>query len=234
MITFDKCSVYGAKEAIRGMRNPLNSWDSSDSYLLRYDDQMTDIALSANHGDILCIGEKDLDLAKRLMSAGDDHGKFLRMIAVYVDITAPMYWWSEYDTYKVGTVANSTSKMHKMMSKEFSVDDFSFDKVIGNDSFIQGVMDEYYVTAVPIVDELNYLRKCYLNTDNADDKKSIWYTVLQLLPASYNQTRTVMLNYQVLRHMYHARKNHKLDEWHKFCEWVESLPYAKELIIGED
>ena len=168
------------------------------------------------------IGESDLKLMKTLSKAGDDHGKFLRMINVTMDITAPLYWWKEFDTYKVGTVANSCSTMHKIDAKEFTLDDFSFEHI--GEGITTNV---FYECATQIVDCLNEARLCFLD----DKNKSWWWQMIQLLPSSYNQRRTVQLNYQVLKVMYHARKNHKLDEWHDFCAWCESLPYFKELCL---
>ena len=186
---------------IMGARNPMNSWKKSDSQYYAH--------------DCFDIGNNDLDLMTKLVKAGTDHRKFMRMIVVYADITAPLYWWKEYDTYKVGTVANSCSTMHKIHEKEFTLDDFSCEHC---PSFINGVMET-----------LENWRKMYLETKN----KEYWYSIIQLLPSSYNQKRTVMLNYEVLKNMYHSRKNHKLDEWKAFCDFIEQLPYAKELICNE-
>lgn len=383
MIQIEKAKSYGWESAVRGMRNPMNSWEKSDSYYDPYGNYV--------------LGENDLTLMKKLVSSGTDHRKFMRMITVYADITAPLYWWSEYDTYKVGTVANSCSKMHKLLEKPFEMKEFSFEKLPGYKNEVKqfkpeideetevwrkvGYTDDYYVSnqgrirhgkrilsgslhkdgyifvtiagvqrpahrivatefcntymgcnevnhidgnkqnnfadnlewvtrsqnqkhavengiqpkststykgkftnqereqiksewdsgkysrrklaekygvshtcindiindkykyaekiniyelvARPIIDTLNELRDSYLNSDEEKTKKQIWYSILQLLPSSYNQKRTVMLNYEVLHNMYHARKNHKLDEWRKLCAWVETLPYAKELICGE-
>lgn len=191
--------------AIRGARNPMNSWTKSDSFF---------------DGDEFVFGENDLDLATRLCDAGSDHRKFIRQIFVSVDITAPLYWWKEFDTYKVGTVANSTSTMHKIHSKPITVDDFSCDH-----------MDAEALAAMEsVVSTLESLRLKYLETKD----KSLWYSIIQLMPASYDQMRTVTLNYEVLRNIFHARQFHKLDEWHVFCDWIRSLPYAKELIIGKE
>ena len=393
MIKIENSEVIGWEHAIRGMRNPMNSWDRSDSEWVG----------DANYNLVIDIGNNDLDLMRRLAKAGTDHRKFMRMIAVYADITAPLYWWSEYDTYKVGTVANSCSKMHKLLEKSFEMSDFSFDKLPGykneikqfkpmiddemidkevwvyydkdydfsnygrvrrklknKDRIISGSLHKdgyvfvtlhgkqyplhrivaklfypdlysedlvvnhidgnkqnnfsnnlewvtqkenirhsyqndlqpkisktytgkfsdkereeikkkwengdvskrelarvygvshtcindiinekykyaqnvnlYEEVARPIVDLLNELRDSWITTQDAEEKKKIWYSMIQLLPSSYNQKRTVMLNYEVLRNMYHSRKNHKLDEWHTFCDFIETLPYAKELIINE-
>lgn len=207
MIQIEHTEVVGWDSAIRGMRNPMNSWDKSDSC-------MTTTAIDEGWG---WLGKNDLSLMKKLVSAGSDHSKFMRMLVVYCDITAPLYWWKEYDTYKVGTVANSCSTMHKIHAKEFEWDDFSFEHLLP---------DEATEFMKHLIDGLNFYRIKYLETGD----KTYWWQMIQLLPSSYNQRRTVELNYAVLRNMYHARKNHKLDEWHTFCEWVESLPYAEELI----
>lgn len=202
MIKIEKTSVMNFENAIRGARNPLNSWAKSDSY--------TD-----EKGNFV-FGSADLDLAQRLCRAGSDHRKFMRMIFVSVDITAPLYWWKEFDTYKVATVANSTSTMHKIHSKEFTRDDFSFDRL--NEKSL-AVMDG-------LIAYMEQVRLNYLENKNKDD----WYNLIQLLPSSYNQMRTVTLNYETLINIYYARKDHKLDEWHVLCDWIKSLPYANELI----
>ena len=191
------------ENAIRGARNPMNSWAKSDSF---YD----------NEGNYI-LGENDLSLAKRLRIAGSDHRKYLRQVFVSVDITAPMYWWKEYDTYKVGTVANSTSTMHKIHTKKFELSDFSYDRLssLGLDAM------EYIIKA------LEAARLRFINSRNSDD----WYDMIQLLPSSYNQMRTCTLNYESLINIYYARRNHKLNEWHVFCDWIKKLPYAKEHII---
>ena len=217
MIKIENVEIFGWQAAIRGMRNPLNSWDKSDSgYVTEYDEGGFD-------AEFYKIGNNDLDLMKKLIAAGSDHSKFMRMINVTCDITAPLYWWSEYDTYKVGTVRNSCSKMHKLLSKPFEMSDFSFDK-------LPGVYEE---VARPLVDILNEMRDSYLNCDDEEQKKIIWYSILQLLPESYNQRATVQINYAVLRNMYHSRKQHKLDEWRMFCKWIEQLQLSN-LIIGEN
>lgn len=203
MIKIEKTNVSGWEAAIRGMRNPLNSWDKSDSY--------------DENGNIVEVGEKDLTLMKKLVKAGTDHSKFMRMINVTIDITAPLYWWAEYDTYKVGTVRNSCSKMHTIMNKELTIDDFSFD-------FNRIDVD----TITWCITRLNELRKKYLETND----KRYWYIFIQLLPEGFNQKATVQLNYQILRNIYHSRKNHKLYEWRDFCDWIGTLPYS-ELIKGE-
>lgn len=218
MIKIENTEVVGWEHAIRGMRNPLNSWDKSDSGI-RIQITSTDEdgkITGLNQG--FQIGYNDLDLMKRLINAGTDHRKFMRMIVVYTDIVAPMYWWKEFDTYKVGTVRNSCSTMHKIQAKEFTLDDFSCEHLINGSSkiILKGV-----------IDLLNQYRNQFLNTND----KEYWWQMIQLLPSSYNQRSTVMLNYEVLANMYHSRKNHKLDEWKEFCKWVETLPYS-ELITG--
>lgn len=216
MIKIEKTESYGWEAAVRGMRNPMNSWDKSDSefYFKWADCGADDCPLS-----IPAIGDNDLKLMQSLAKAGDDHGKFLRMINVTADITAPLYWWKEYDTYKVGTVANSCSTMHKLAEEKFTLDCFSHDK-LNHDGRLMLATFLY---------ALNTFRDIYLDTKDPE----IWWQMIQLLPQSYNQKRTVQLNYQVLAHMYFARKNHKLDEWHEFCAWVEGLPYFKEIVIQE-
>ncbi len=198
--------VMNMDNAIRGARNPMNSWERMDSY---YDD---------NHNYVL--GENDLSLAKRLCKAGSDHRKFIRQIMVSVDITAPLYWWKEYDTYKVATVANSTSTMHKIHTKTFELDDFSHDHMT----------EESKEQFQKWIEYLESVRLQYMETK---DKKH-WYDLIQLLPSSYNQLRTCTLNYETLSNIYHARKNHKLNEWHTLCDWIKTLPYAKEMILLEN
>lgn len=228
MITIEKTETYGWEAAVRGMRNPKNSWDKSDS---------TFLPVYAPPADYVPeIGENDLALMKTLAAAGTDHGKFLRMITVTIDLTAPFYWWKEFDTYKVGTVADSCSTMHKIHAKEFTLDDFSHEHLIADDRILMdGEADvnfDCYGCSILTVLEmtistLNHCRKMFLETKD----KLWWWQLIQLLPSSYNQKRTVQVNYQVLKNMYHARKNHKLDEWHTLCEWIEGLPYS-ELITG--
>lgn len=217
MIKIENAEVLGWEAAIRGMRNPMNSWDKSDSD--------NSCPMSYDNGGCDCcdycsinfqVGPNDKDLMKRLRLAGTDHRKFMRMITAYVDITAPMYWWSEFDTYKVGTVANSCSKMHTIHKTEISEELFSFDHVK-----LCEVGKEY----------LNELEKLRVKFNETKDKK-YWYALIQLLPASFDQKRTVMLNYEVLANMYKSRKDHKLDEWRELCEWMRGLPYS-ELITGE-
>lgn len=232
MIKFENTEVVGWESAIRGMRNPMNSWEKSDSgYCFKYspahclDCAYVDNGCNASEADIntrYIIGNNDLNLMTRLRNAGTDHRKFMRMITVYVDITAPLYWWKEFDTYKVGTVANSCSTMHKIAEKEFTLNDFSHEHLEGR----------ALNTLEDMVDELNYWRDYYLAIEKqkvvgADKKsKELWWQMIQLLPSSYNQRRTVMLNYEVLANIYKSRKNHKLDEWHMFCDWILTLPYG--------
>ena len=211
MIKIEKTEVVGWEHAIRGMRNPMNSWAKSDSEL---------------YGGGYCVGPNDLDLMKRLVRAGTDHRKFMRMIVVYCDITAPLYWWKEFDTYKVGTVANSCSTMHTIHKKEFTLDDFSYEHILDK-TFTGEVIPMVLLEAT--IKCLNENRAHYLSTKD----KKYWWQMIQLLPSSYNQKRTVMLNYEVLANMYKSRKNHKLDEWREFCEWMKELPYS-ELITGEE
>lgn len=207
MIIIENTHVDNIVRAVYSARNAMNSWNKSDSDL---------------NADTL--GKNDLELAKKLSKAGNDHAKFLRMINVTCDITAPLYWYKEYDTYKVGTTANSCSTMHKIQAKEFTLDDFSHEHLIVDEdtstNYI-GVLDF-------VIDSLNRARIKYLETKNKD----YWWQMIQLLPSSYNQRRTVQLNYQVLKSMYFARKDHKLDEWHTFCDWIETLPYFKEICLG--
>ena len=232
------------KAIIFGARNPLNSWDRSDSFCVPSPDNC-----NGCHDYNKCsyifeqdgksyrssIGPNDLNLIIRLRNAGTDHRKFMRMITVYVDVIAPLYWWKEFDTYKVGTVANSCSTMHKISDKEFTLEDFSCEHLYAEDD-IDGM---YYSTTAEeeftstdvlkvVIEALNNYREMYLSTK---DKKD-WWQMIQLLPSSYNQRRTVMLNYEVLANIYKSRRNHKLDEWHVFCDWIDGLPYSQ-LITGE-
>lgn len=200
MINFENTSVYGWESAIRGMRNPMNSWDKSDSIFVP-------------NQKLPLIGDSDYNLMKNLVKAGTDHSKFMRMITVTVDITAPLYWWKEFDTYKVGTVRNSCSTMHKIHSKEFTLDDFSHEHLCSNSE----------KTLKKVIELLNIERKNFITSKD----KFCWWQLIQMLPSSYNQRATVQLNYAVLRNMYHSRKNHKLDEWSQgFTKWVEMLPYS--------
>lgn len=245
MIKFENTEVFGWGAAIRGMRNPMNSWHLGDT---DWFDVSDDRAAESNHwldsanNEALILGDNDLDLMKRLRNAGTDHRKYLRMIAVYVDITAPLYWWKEFDTYKVGTVANSCSTMYKIASRKFIIDDFSHEHLMSGGTYILNCT----------VDMLNEYRAQYLETKD----KKYWWQMIQLLPSSYNQKRTVMMNYEVLANIYKARRSHKLDEWSEniikvngeeytnkwlpndemnrgFCDWIKTLPYS-ELITGED
>lgn len=234
MIKLEKTTIHGLEESIRGMRNPKNSWDKSDSYKTFIEDPQTMETAEFQ----FFVGENDLKLMQTLADAGPVHGKFRRMITVYVDITAPLYWWKEFDTYKVGTVANSCSTMHKIADKKFEMSDFSTEHLVSASYKCLGFT----------VKTLNDFRDCYIFYDKmkngdipvADEikpiidkysKKDIWWQLIQLLPSSYNQKRTVMMNYEVLSNIYHYRKDHKLDEWHEVCSWIENLPHS-ELIIG--
>lgn len=210
MIKFENTEVCGIRHAIRGMRNAMNSWDKSDSYI--------DERYNTVH-----IGENDKSLMQRLFNAGTDHRKYLRMITVYADITAPLYWWKEYDTYKVGTTANSCSTMHKIHAKKFTLSDFSREHLT----------TRAYDILLRNINFLNECRNLYINYETDDNdgfpkptKKEVWWQMIQLLPTSYNQKRTVMLNYEVLANIYKSRQGHKLTEWHDFIEWIEGLPYT--------
>ena len=219
MIEIVNVEIFGWEHAIRGMRNPMNSWDKMDSGWVVHTVE-SDIIVATDKDDWfdLKIGVNDQDLMMRLRNAGTDHRKFMRMITVYVDITAPLYWWKEFDTYKVGTVANSCSTMHKIHAKEFELDDFSHEHL----------HDDSIVFLEKLIKGLNEYRCDFLGSKHKD----YWWQMIQLLPSSYNQKRTVMLNYEVLANIYKSRKNHKLDEWLGFCEWIENLPYS-ELITGD-
>ena len=239
MIKLEKTEVVGWEPAIRGMRNPMNSWDKSDSKKItavlktRQVHPGIEETYYAPCEPYYSVGPEDHKLMMKLRNAGTDHRKFMRMIVVYVDITAPLYWWKEFDTYKVGTVANSCSTMHKIHEKEFEMDDFSYEHL--TDGSINLLKDIIY--------ELNKLRNFYNRYDELDNKnfmngpitckKDLWWQMIQMLPTSYNQKRTVMLNYEVLANMYRSRKNHKLDCWKDFCAWIETLPYS-ELITGKE
>ena len=205
MITLKYADIWGFEHAVRGMRNPMNSWDKSDTFV---------------DCDLVLLGNKDKELMKRLVHAGPSHRKFLRQIFVSVDITAPLYWWKEFDTYKVGTVANSCSTMHKIHDKEFTLDDFSVEHL--NDDVLNKPFKD-------IISCLNFFRQLYIQ----DHDKDNWWQMIQLLPSSYNQKRTVTMNYENLLNIYETRRNHKLDEWKDFCKWIERLPNA-ELITGEE
>lgn len=239
MLTIENVETYGWAAAIRGMRNPKNSWDKMDSHPCLEADWSGDCAMVMNDDEPakdcdpdkyhFCVGENDFKLMQTLAAAGQDHGKFLRMITVTLDITAPLYWWKEFDTYNVGTVANSCSTMHKIHAKEFTLDDFSHEHLMANCDnheakiYAESAMDVLTRT----VATLNVYRDMFLQTSD----KRYWWQLIQLLPSSYNQRRTVQLNYAVLKNIYHARKDHKLNEWHTLCDWIESLPYS-ELITG--
>lgn len=243
MLKIENVEVLGWEHAIRGMRNPKNSWAKSDSGFL-YGDQKTSnhiLVQSDKEGWMeFSIGPSDQKLMTTLRNAGTDHRKFMRMITVYLDITAPLYWWKEFDTYKVGTVANSCSTMHKIAAKEFTLDDFSHEHLDTFRGLTMYAPQEYHFSSLDLlklqVDVLNQWRTRYLNalkteTETGLPAKDIWWQMIQLLPSSYNQKRTVMLNYEVLANMYKSRRNHKLDEWHTLCDWIESLPYSN-LITG--
>ena len=206
MIILERTAVMNLENAMRGARNPMNSWKNSDSF---YDEE----------GNYI-LGENDLSLARRLRLAGSDHRKFIRQIFVSVDVTAPLYWWKEYDTYKVATVANSTSTMHRIHAKPFSLEDFSHDKMSGE---ALSLFRDY-------ISKLEKIRLRYLE---GGKKKEDWYDLIQLLPSSYHQLRTLSMDYETLVNIYFARRSHKLFEWHRFCEWIETLPYAEELILAE-
>ena len=235
MIKIENTEVMGWEHAIRGMRNPLNSWDKMDSHDCPCHDGLDcDCPMvegiqepsieckEALEKSAFCVGENDYDLMMRLAKAGPEHAKYRRMIVVYADVTAPRYWWTEYDTYKVGTVANSCSTMHKIHSKQFELSDFSHEHLTFASSI---VLQE-------VIYNLNYWRAQY-DMDNTDkQRKEIWWQMIQLLPQSYNQKRTIMLNYEVLANIYKQRKSHKLDEWTEFCKWIEDLPYSV-LITGK-
>ena len=241
MIKIEKVDICGLEPAIRGMRNPMNSWDRSDSgccqgrsdhcdtCFLKPEDDYAPCYLATSMKDKLYIaGPNDLELMRKLADGGSVHAKYRRMIVVYMDITAPLYWWKEFDTYKVGTVANSCSTMHKIHEKKFTFDDFSYEHLLGPNDVYFGEM--VYTEAIKyIIDVLNIAREKYLKTKD----KRYWWQMIQLLPSSYNQRRTVMLNYEVLVGIYKHRKDHKLDEWVNFCKMIETLPYS-ELITGKE
>ena len=245
MLKIENTEVFGWDAAIRGMRNPKNSWEKSDSQFVRDPDYGCFGACPcAELVDCDCchVGPNDLKLMTTLRDAGTDHRKFMRMITVYLDITAPLYWWKEFDTYKVGTVANSCSTMHKIAAKEFTLDDFSHEHLVddldvrieigGTDHRDTGPMEVLGMT----IDVLNHYREKYLVATKTEEytglpAKDIWWQMIQLLPSSYNQKRTVMLNYEVLANIYKSRRHHKLDEWHTLCDRIESLPYSA-LITG--
>ena len=241
MIKFENIEVVGWEHAIRGMRNPKNSWQKSDSYTcyatVGCHCEEENYINGVCHG--VTLGENDYELMMRLRNAGTDHRKFMRMITVYLNITAPLYWWKEFDTYKIGTVANSCSTMHKIHAKEFTLEDFSYEHLlepkdvhVPDDSCCNPNWEGCGIIApIDILEEtiniLNKAREMFLGTKD----KKYWWQMIQLLPSSYNQKRTVMLNYEVLANIYKSRKDHKLDEWRDFCSWIETLPYS-ELITG--
>lgn len=226
MLKIENAKIVGWDAAIRGMRNPMNSWKKSDT--LFFCPSQGDVRKIIEGSDLELlseIGPNDYKLMTSLRDSGTDHRKFMRMITVYMDITAPLYWWKEFDTYKVGTVANSCSTMHKIAAKEFTLEDFSYEHL---------TCESITFGLEPVIDLLNKNRELYLQWINAsEEKKSIWWQMIQLLPSSYNQLRTVMLNYEVLANIYKSRKNHKLDEWRTFCADIKTFPYS-ELIIGGD
>lgn len=226
MLTIENAQVFGFQAAIRGMRNPKNSWAKSDSTF--------ELSTDESGVQMIDIGPADLKLAAALANSGPDDGKFLRMIHVQLDVTAPLYWWKEADQYKVGTVTDSCSTMHKIHAKEFTLDDFSHEHLTGETDGLwvnadgKDFMCSAYDFCAITCDVLNFYRKKFLETGD----KVYWWQLIQLLPSSFNQRRTWDLNYAVLRNIYHARRNHKLDEWHTLCNWIETLPYAEELICG--
>ena len=240
MLKIENVEVMGWEAAIRGMRNPMNSWEKSDSFFCRETAPMTNEEIEELCGRCphegnckiydaethFILGVNDLDLMTRLRNAGTDHRKFMRMITVYLDITAPLYWWKEFDTYAVGVVKNSCSTMHKIHAKEFTLEDFSHEHLF---DFCPNSDTDSMTVLRYTLGWLNYCRKKYLETKD----KTYWWQLIQLLPSSYNQRRTIMLNYEVLANMYKSRRNHKLDEWHTLCDWIEQLPYS-ELITGKE
>ena len=240
MLKVEKCATYGWEEAIRGMRNPMNSWEKSDSFEciehvpvfgecdscpMNQGEEPHNYCIRKHIGASHVIGLNDHSLMMKLRNAGTDHRKFMRMITVYVDITAPLYWWKEFDTYKVGTVANSCSTMHKIAEKKFTIEDFSCEHLF---DFCPNSDTDSMTVLRYTIGWLNNCREKYLVTKDKED----WWQMIQLLPSSYNQKRTVMLNYEVLANIYKSRKDHKLDEWHTLCDWIRELPYS-ELITGE-
>ena len=234
MIKFEHPEVWGWEHAIRGMRNPLNSWDKSDSYpavdcgkcgIIDRDGICYPKEHDCTPYQCYAIGRNDLDLMRRLIRAGSSHRKFLRQIFVSVDITAPRYWWAEFDTYKVGTTSNSCSTMHKIHAKEFELDDFSHEHLITDEPIPTRIYSPMQMMEANIKN-LNHLRSLYLKTKD----KKYWWQLIQLLPQSYNQKRTITMTYENLLNMVSQRRGHKLDEWHDFCDWVFTLPYAEELL----
>lgn len=242
MIKIEKVSIHGLEETIRGMRNPMNSWDKSDSGICKGGDDgigcencAKEVPCEHTYDHSFQLGKADHELMMKLAAGGPVHAKYRRMITVYLDITAPLYWWKEFDTYKVGTVANSCSTMHKIQAKEFTIEDFSHEHLLNVPG--EGVLPPLAVLKTTI-DTLNAYRTLYLGELMPDgsisipeNRKEIWWQMIQLLPSSYNQKRTVMLNYEVLAGIYPMRKDHKLNEWREFCQWIEQLPYS-EIITG--
>lgn len=235
MLKIENVEIYGWEAAIRGMRNPKNSWERSDSLFVpqQFCDDDEDYELSKLCGGVApIIKDNDHNLMLNLAKGGPVHAKYRRMITVWLDITAPLYWWKEFDTYKVGTVANSCSTMHKIHDKEFTLEDFScehlgvFIPAELNDGYevFQNLPIEHFKETIKV---LNVQRNFYNRETNPELKKKYWWQMIQLLPSSYNQRRTICLNYEVLHHIYHDRRNHKLDEWHVVCDWIESLPYSE-------
>ena len=227
MIKIEKVSIHGLEETIKGMRNPMNSWDKSDSGICKGGDDgigcencAKEVPCEHTYNHSFQLGKADHELMMKLAAGGPVHAKYRRMITVYLDITAPLYWWKEFDTYKVGTVANSCSTMHKIHAKEFDTDDFSHEHLLEND---EDVKTPSLTILKLIVEQLNEYRQIFLETGN----KAAWWQMIQLLPSYYNQKRTVMLNYEVLSNIYQYRREHKLDEWREFCQWIENLPYAE-------
>lgn len=219
---------------IEGMRNPMNSWEKSDSRTCRQDGSF---CMECKYKNDYCLGENDHSLMQRLYNAGTEHRKYMRMMPVYVRITAPLYWWKEFDTYKVGTVANSCSTMHKIQEKEFTLEDFSCEHLgvfipAEKNGGVEDYKNLWIASLEETIDYLNVARTFYNRETDPKLKKDYWWQMIQLLPSSYNQTRNVMFNYEVLANIYRQRKNHKLDEWREFCKWIETLPYS-ELIIME-
>lgn len=233
MIKIENVSVHGFQEAIRGMRNPMNSWDKSDSLFFNNNDgeyyTITGDMGPVHHDDDMEIGQNDYELMLKLAKGGSTHAKYRRMITVYMDITAPLYWWKEMDTYMVGKTQNSCSTMHKIHAKEFTLDDFSHEHLYFEKPFLTIGLHRFVSTSVLrlTIFALNYYRKCYLESNSKED----WWQMIQLLPSSYNQRRTVMLNYENLAAIYHDRKDHKLDEWHEFCDTIENLPMASVITV---
>lgn len=219
MIKIDNVEIAGWGPSIRGMRNPMQSWDKSDSGLQVMNPEDVEFGYEPNYEFI--VGGNDKTLMNSLAVAGTDHSKFARMLTVWCDITAPLYWWKEFDTYRVGVEKNSSSTMHKIHSKEFTLDDFSHEHIIEPDSNL------YFATLDAVIDTLNTARSLYLETKD----KLYWWQMIQLLPSSYNQLRTVQMSYQAISKMYFARRNHKLDCWREFCKWAETLPYFKEIYL---